>query len=665
MKVESSKGEAWPGQHEINFRYADALEDRRRPRRLQDGAEDARAPVRDVGHLHGEARPHVGRLVVPHPLVALARRRVRVRRRDATSSSTTSPARSRARRSSRSSSRRRSTRTSGSRRGSWAPTTLAWATTTARAATASSGTARRCAPETRIPGADANPYLAFAALLAAGLYGIEEKLELGPAFEGNAYESDVERFPNTMRDAIDAARARHARAAAARRRGRRPLPELRAHRAAALRRGRHELRAGADVRAWLSPSSGSRPTSRTRRGGTGSSRRRSSPTTTCARSSARAARALLVPPDADGVEETLDALDGLLFSGGNDLDPTSYGAEAHAETSGTKPERDRGELALLEGALARDMPMLAVCRGFQVLNVARGGDLVQHLPDAVGHEQHREVKGVFSEHGVKIDDASRLGVDRRRARARSKSHHHQGVGRVGEGLREVRVGRRRHDRGARGSREALRRRRALASGGGGGPEALRGARRRGAPRTGRSADEHGAEPRDGGAARGARGRGRRGDRRGGRAREGGVPGVARGRAGGSRAVAAPAGDARRGEARGALAHRVAQRRQADQRRARRGRHGRAGLPLLRGRGRQALRRDDPRRGRRRHDVPRAARRRRADHAVELPAQHRVVEDRAGARLRQHDRDQAGRADAALDRCGSASSRSRRASPRAC
>jgi putative glutamine amidotransferase len=147
-------------------------------------------------------------------------------------------------------------------------------------------------------------------------------------------------------------------------------------------------------------------------------------------------RALLVPPSVDGVEETLDALDGLLFSGGNDLDPDSYGAEAHPETNATRPERDRGELALLEGALARDMPMLAVCRGFQVLNVSRGGDLVQHLPDVVGGEQHREVKGVFSDHGVKIDDGSRLGSvlgDR----APVKSHHHQGVGRVGEGLVEV------------------------------------------------------------------------------------------------------------------------------------------------------------------------------------------------------------------------------------
>ena len=148
------------------------------------------------------------------------------------------------------------------------------------------------------------------------------------------------------------------------------------------------------------------------------------------------ARVLLVPPSPDGVEETIEALDGLLFSGGNDLDPAAYGAEAHPETVGTKPERDRGELALLEAALARDLPVLAVCRGFQVLNVARGGDLVQHLPDEVGHERHREVRGVFSEHDVRIDGGSRLGAvlgDR----APVKSHHHQGVGRVGEGLREA------------------------------------------------------------------------------------------------------------------------------------------------------------------------------------------------------------------------------------
>ena len=148
------------------------------------------------------------------------------------------------------------------------------------------------------------------------------------------------------------------------------------------------------------------------------------------------ARPLLVPPSVDGVEETLDALDGLLFSGGSDLDPETYGAEAHPATNGVRAERDRAELALLEAALARDMPVLAVCRGSQVLNVARGGDIVQHLPEVVGHEEHRAVLGTFSEHPVRIEDDSRLGA-LLGERAPVKSHHHQGIGRLGEGLREV------------------------------------------------------------------------------------------------------------------------------------------------------------------------------------------------------------------------------------
>ena len=148
------------------------------------------------------------------------------------------------------------------------------------------------------------------------------------------------------------------------------------------------------------------------------------------------ARPLLVPPSEDGVDETLDALDGLLFSGGADLDPDLYGAEAHPATNGVRPARDRAELALLEGALARDMPVLAVCRGVQVLNVARGGDLVQHLPDVVGDERHRETAGVFSEHPVRIEDDSKLG-SLLGDHAPVKSSHHQGVGAVGRGLREV------------------------------------------------------------------------------------------------------------------------------------------------------------------------------------------------------------------------------------
>ena len=145
-------------------------------------------------------------------------------------------------------------------------------------------------------------------------------------------------------------------------------------------------------------------------------------------------RALLVPPSEDGVEETLQALDGLLFSGGSDLDPGLYDQEPHDETFGIHEERDRAELALLEAALRRDMPVLAVCRGSQVLNVARGGDLVQHLPDVVGDEKHKHTPGTFADHDVTLESGTRLG-SLLGEHAPVKSHHHQGIGRIGEGLR--------------------------------------------------------------------------------------------------------------------------------------------------------------------------------------------------------------------------------------
>jgi putative glutamine amidotransferase len=145
-------------------------------------------------------------------------------------------------------------------------------------------------------------------------------------------------------------------------------------------------------------------------------------------------RPLLVPPTLDGVEETLDALDGLIFTGGSDLDPQLYGEEAHPETSGIHRLRDDAELALLQGALERDMPVLGICRGIQVLNVALGGDLHQHLPDVVGHEGHKhDPPGEFNEHPVAIEPGTRLegalGV-----RASVMSHHHQGLKRLGRGL---------------------------------------------------------------------------------------------------------------------------------------------------------------------------------------------------------------------------------------
>jgi putative glutamine amidotransferase len=147
-------------------------------------------------------------------------------------------------------------------------------------------------------------------------------------------------------------------------------------------------------------------------------------------------RAVIVPPSEEGIDEMLDALDGVLFSGGSDIDPSEYGHDAHPETSGTRPERDRGELALLRAALERDMPVLAVCRGSQVLNVARGGDLVQHLPEVVGDEKHKHTPGVFADHEVEVEAGTRLG-SLLGERTPVKSHHHQGFGRVGDGLVEA------------------------------------------------------------------------------------------------------------------------------------------------------------------------------------------------------------------------------------
>ena len=147
-------------------------------------------------------------------------------------------------------------------------------------------------------------------------------------------------------------------------------------------------------------------------------------------------RPLILPPSDDSVDATIDLVDAIIFSGGGDLDPAHYGAEPHPETDSPRRERDDAELALLTAALERDMPVLAVCRGSQVLNVALGGDLVQHLPDSLGHDGHAETQGEWSEHHVKLEPESRVGSLIGES-APVKSHHHQGYGRIGEGLREV------------------------------------------------------------------------------------------------------------------------------------------------------------------------------------------------------------------------------------
>ncbi|MGL6278170.1 MAG: gamma-glutamyl-gamma-aminobutyrate hydrolase family protein [Gaiella sp.] len=148
-------------------------------------------------------------------------------------------------------------------------------------------------------------------------------------------------------------------------------------------------------------------------------------------------RALVVPPSEEEPDEVLDVLDGVVFTGGIDIDPRRYGAQPHATTDAPHEHRDAGELALLARALERDVPTLAICRGFQLLNVVRGGDLEQHVPETVGHEGHREVLGAFSEHPVDVKAGSRLAAIIGERHDGVSSHHHQGIGRVGEGLVET------------------------------------------------------------------------------------------------------------------------------------------------------------------------------------------------------------------------------------
>lgn len=148
--------------------------------------------------------------------------------------------------------------------------------------------------------------------------------------------------------------------------------------------------------------------------------------------------AIVLPPDPAALEDPdlfLDRVDGLLMAGGADIDPASYGADPHPETKGTWPERDGFEIALARRALDRDMPLLGICRGMQLLNIALGGTLDQHLPDSIGHEAHRTVSGTFSEHRVRLEPESlacgAAGIEGFVV----WSHHHQGIDDLGEGLR--------------------------------------------------------------------------------------------------------------------------------------------------------------------------------------------------------------------------------------
>ncbi|MFC5187573.1 gamma-glutamyl-gamma-aminobutyrate hydrolase family protein [Actinomadura harenae] len=147
---------------------------------------------------------------------------------------------------------------------------------------------------------------------------------------------------------------------------------------------------------------------------------------------------VLLPPTGSlrGVRSLVAGLDGLVLAGGSDVDPELYGAEPHPETGAPQPARDRFELALVRAAIDADLPFLGICRGLQMLNVARGGGLVQHLPDVVGHREHAPDVGVIGWHRVRISPASLTGRILGDA-VEVPSYHHQAADRLGKGLAAV------------------------------------------------------------------------------------------------------------------------------------------------------------------------------------------------------------------------------------
>jgi putative glutamine amidotransferase len=150
--------------------------------------------------------------------------------------------------------------------------------------------------------------------------------------------------------------------------------------------------------------------------------------------------AVLLPPqdpvDADIATQVVDGLDGLIVTGGGDVAPERYGAERHEKTDPLNAMRDAWEDALLAAAIDREVPFLGICRGLQVLNVNRGGTLLQHLPDVVGDDRYNKGAGDFAVNTVEIDPGTELSSLLEGDRELDvKSYHHQAVQDVGAGLR--------------------------------------------------------------------------------------------------------------------------------------------------------------------------------------------------------------------------------------
>jgi putative glutamine amidotransferase len=142
---------------------------------------------------------------------------------------------------------------------------------------------------------------------------------------------------------------------------------------------------------------------------------------------------VLLPP-VPGISEVVARLDGLVLSGGSDIDPARYRSPQGTQTGPVYPERDSAELALCAAALDHGLPLLGICRGLQVINVALGGTLHQHLPDVVGHDGHSPQEAGYGRHDVRIAPGSRLAAILGRTTAAVPTHHHQAADQLGSGL---------------------------------------------------------------------------------------------------------------------------------------------------------------------------------------------------------------------------------------
>jgi putative glutamine amidotransferase len=147
--------------------------------------------------------------------------------------------------------------------------------------------------------------------------------------------------------------------------------------------------------------------------------------------------AVLVPPqklDSKSAKTILDGLDGLIVTGGRDVDPSRYGQRSEPLTDEPDTLRDQTEIILLESAINMNLPFLGICRGAQLLNVARGGSLIQHLPDVVGTEKYQISKGVFNPVAVKVSKDSKLAGIVGEEVSNAMMYHHQAVDQLGDGL---------------------------------------------------------------------------------------------------------------------------------------------------------------------------------------------------------------------------------------